>query len=110
MFWGLCIKSLPSKSTSSYLVEMEPNSYFTFCSANPCGVRVAARQFSFRSLAKAVHGGVLGWVESVGEGRAVAEADGVATGEGHRVSGVEVFGGQRGEEEAGVGGWPWKVV
>ena len=51
-----------------------------------------------------LHGGVLGGVETAGEGGAVAEADSVAAGEGDEVGGVQVLGGQEFYEGAGVGG------
>jgi len=38
-----------------------------------------------------VHVGVLGWVKPVGEGGAVANPNGVASGQGHRISGGQVF-------------------
>lgn len=49
-----------------------------------------------------IHGGVAGWVEAVGEGGAVADADSVAAGESDEVVGVEVEFGEGVEEDADV--------
>ena len=51
-----------------------------------------------------VHVGVLVWVEAVGEGGAVSDADGVAAGEGDEVGGVEAEVAESADEEAHVGG------
>lgn len=57
----------------------------------------------FKSVSKGfVHGWVLGGVKTRGEGGTMANADGVATGEGYHVGGSEVFGRKGGEDRAGV--------